>query len=104
VAEIRAQLVEVRKQLKGGGDAAEWIDAMTKGCRAYLDAVETYGGQTDVAPNFEPALRELRDFFRDAAKHFANEYNLFEARTLVKEMYAEDLKRLEAEAERAGRE
>lgn len=102
VAQIRAQLVEARKQLQGGGDAAEWIDAMTRACRDYLDAVETYGGETDVTPNFEPALRELREFFRGAAMHFANEYNLFEARALVKEMYREDLRRLEAEMERAG--
>jgi hypothetical protein len=34
--------------------------------------------------------------------HFANEYNSVEARALVKEMYQEDLRRLEAEMEYAG--
>jgi hypothetical protein len=102
VEQIRGQLVETRKLLDGGGDAAEWIDSMTRACRSYLDAVETYGPETDVAPNFEPALRELREFFRGAAVHFANDYNSVEARGLVKEMYEEDLRRLEAEMEHAG--
>jgi hypothetical protein len=102
VEQIRAQLVETRKQLKGGGDAAEWLDAMTKACRDYLDAVEEFDHRSDLEPNFEPALRELREFFRGAAVHFANDYDLFEARKLAQEMYREDLQRLEAEMERAG--
>ena len=102
VEQIRGQLVETRKQLQGGGDAAEWIDSMTSACRAYLDAVETYGAEAEVAPNFEPALRELREFFRGAAVHFANDYNSVEARGLVKEMYEEDLRRLDAEMKHAG--
>jgi hypothetical protein len=102
VAEIRRELVESRKQLQGGGDAAEWVDAMTKACRDYLDAVEEYAQKDDVEPNFEPALRELREFVRSAAVHFANEYDLFEARKFAKEMYREDLRLLEEEMDRAG--
>ena len=99
---MRALLVQSRKGLKGGGDAAEWVDAMTKACRDYLDAVERAAHDEDIELNFEPALRELREFFRVAAVHFANDWDLFEARTLAKEMYREDLRRLEEEMERTG--
>jgi hypothetical protein len=102
VSEIRALLVDTRKALKGGGDAAEWVDAMTKACRDYLDAVEAAAHADDVEPNLEPALREPREFFRGAAVHFANDWELFEARKLAKEMYGEDLRRLEEEMEREG--
>ena len=99
---MRALLVQSRKGLKGGGDAAEWVDAMTKACRDYLDAVERAAHDEDIELNFEPALRELREFFRGAAVHFANDWDLFEARTLAKEMYREDLRRLEEEMEGTG--
>lgn len=95
--------METRKQLQSGGDAAEWVDALTKACRDYLDAVEQHTPpRDDVQLNFEPALRELRELFREAAVHFANEYKIAEARKLAQEMYREDLRRLEAEMEQAG--
>jgi hypothetical protein len=80
VAEIRGELVAVRKQLQGGRDAAEWIDAMTKACRTYLDAVEGFDYEAEVEPKFEPALRELRELFRTAGKHFRTHYGLHRSR------------------------
>lgn len=94
VSEIRKVLVDTRKQLQGGRDAAEWIDAMTKACRAYLDAVEQFDPEAEVEPKFEPALRELREFFRTAATHFRDDYGLDEAAAFVRETYEEDLQRL----------
>jgi hypothetical protein len=102
VREMRKLLVQARMGLKGGGDAAEWVDSMTKACLDYLDAGERAAHADDVEPNLVPALRELREFFRGAAVHFANEWDLFEARNLVREMYREDLRRLEEEIQRAG--
>jgi len=77
------------------GDAAEWIDALTRACREYLDAVEEFDHEAGVEPRFEPALRELREFFRTVATHFRDDYGLDEAATFVTETYEEDLKRLQ---------
>jgi hypothetical protein len=94
VSDIRRALVEARKQLQGGRDAAEWVDAMTKACRAYLDAVEEFEHEAEVEPKFEPALRELREFFRTAATHSRDDYGLHEAGAFVRETYQDDLERL----------
>ena len=67
---------------------------MTKACRAYLDAVEEFDPEAEVEPKFEPALRELREFFRTAATHFRDNYGLDEAATFVRGTYEEDLQRL----------
>ena len=93
--QIREELVKTRKQLEGGRDAAEWVDAMTKACRRFLDLAEAFDEEADFEPNFEPALRELREFIRSAAKHFGSDYDLQDARQLVNEMYEEDRGRLE---------
>lgn len=95
VEQIREGLVNTRKQLQTGGDAAEWIDALTRACREYLDAVEEFDHEAGVEPRFEPALRELREFFRTVATHFRDDYGLDEAATFVTETYEEDLKRLQ---------
>ena len=70
----------------------------------YLTAVDDIQarGEDPEAYNFETALRELREFFRDSAKHFRTKYGLSEAQQLVKEMYAEDRRRLETEIENEG--
>jgi hypothetical protein len=101
VQEIREELVSVRKRLRGD-DAEQFVDLMAKACRSYLSAAEEIEatGQDLAAYNFEPALRELREFFREAAKHFRNKWNLDEAQQLVKEMYAEDKRHLDLEIER----
>ena len=102
VQQIREELVKTRKQLEGGRDAAEWVDAMTKACRRFLDVAEAFDEEAHFEPNFEPALRELREFIRSAAKHFGSDYDLQEARQLVNEMYEEDRGRLEREMQREG--
>jgi hypothetical protein len=92
VSVIRAEVIETRTRVSGD-DAQAWLDSMAKACRSYLTAVDEI--EPDKEYNFEPALRELRD----AAKHFRTEYGLQEARQLVNEMYGEDVRRLELEAE-----
>ncbi len=103
IQQIREELLAIRKRLDGD-DAKAWVDAMAKACRTYLTAVDDIQarGEDPEAYNFETALRELREFFRDSAKHFRTKYGLSEAQQLVKEMYAEDRRRLETEIENEG--
>lgn len=99
IRDIRALLVDTRKQLKAGTDAAEWVDAMAAACRAYLGAVETFDSPDRVEGperyEFEPALREMRDFFRTAGEHVQAVYRLPEAREFVLMIYDYDREHLE---------
>jgi hypothetical protein len=103
IREIRELLVEARKQLKAGTDAAEWVDAMAAACRAYLDAVETFdspdGPEVEDRYEFEPALREVRDFFRTAGEHVQAAYRLPEAREFVLMIYDYDRQQLDEQRE-----
>jgi hypothetical protein len=99
IREIRALLVDTRKQLKAGTDAAVWVDAMPTACRAYLGAVEKFDSRDGLEGperyGFEPALREVRDFFRTAGEHVQAVYRLPDARELVLMIYDYDRQHLE---------